>query len=330
MEKYIPRIRDFIETKEGLIFASVSYLHPPEGYLAFLRYYPDEEGDREREGKSYRKVASTEESFTFLERNFPEYILAPNLQGVPMGRVSRIHLPTERLKEIARDPRNGFEQKVAALSDAFAEIDEQKKGVTGSALLGMQTASSDIDFVVYGSENFHRARDILVEIFEQGGNIRPLNEQEWGAAYGKRFGTQGELGFEEFVSYEKRKGNRGVICDTLFDILFARDRDEIDAQCDTNFERQGRKKVRCRVTDASFAFDSPAVYRVECEAPDLKEVASFTHTYAGQALEGEDIEVSGVLERAKGGDEHLRIIVGTTREAKGEYIKLYKKEIGLR
>jgi len=67
---------------------------------------------------------------------------------------------------------------------------------------------------------------------------------------------------------------------------------------------------------ASFAFDSPAIY--EIDHPQVNEVLSFTHTYTGQALEGETIEARGVLEQI--GDE-TRLVVGTTREAKGEWIK---------
>ena len=50
---------------------------------------------------------------------------------------------------------------------------------------------------------------------------------------------------------------------------------------------------------------------------EIGRVLSFTHTYSGQALAGEVIEARGVVERH--GDERW-LIVGTTREAKSEYI----------
>ena len=68
------RIRDFLETYDDLIFAVVSYNHPPEGYLAFLRYYPCKSGGRMRRNEGFMKTASTKESFDFLEKNFPEYV----------------------------------------------------------------------------------------------------------------------------------------------------------------------------------------------------------------------------------------------------------------
>ena len=77
----------------------------------------------------------------------------------------------------------------------------------------------------------------------------------------------------------------------------------------------GKKKIEAKVTDASLAFDSPAVYEVEHES--VSRVLSFTHTYSGQALEGETIEACGICEHH--GDE-LWLVVGTTREARGEYI----------
>jgi hypothetical protein len=73
--------------------------------------------------------------------------------------------------------------------------------------------------------------------------------------------------------------------------------------------------IEAKVTDASLAFDNPAVYEVEHEK--VSRVLSFTHTYSGQALAGETIEACGVCEQ-HGGEYWL--IIGTTREARGEYI----------
>ena len=77
----------------------------------------------------------------------------------------------------------------------------------------------------------------------------------------------------------------------------------------------GRMEIDAQVTNASLAFDSPAVYEVEHES--VSGVLSFTHTYSGQALAGETIKTCGICERH--GDEYW-LVVGTTREARGEYI----------
>ena len=59
----------------------------------------------------------------------------------------------------------------------------------------------------------------------------------------------------------------------------------------------------------------------------ITQVASYTHTYAGQAVAGERILVKGKLEKVTGKKTVHRLIVGTTRESVGEYIKLKSLEI---
>jgi len=49
-------------------------------------------------------------------------------------------------------------------------------------------------------------------------------------------------------------------------------------------------------------------------------VLCYTATYTGQAEKNEWIEVSGALEI--GSDGRQRILVGSTREAKGQFIKV--------
>jgi predicted nucleotidyltransferase len=76
--------------------------------------------------------------------------------------------------------------------------------------------------------------------------------------------------------------------------------------------------MKCLVLNADEAFNVPSIYRVD--HPQVRSVISFTHSFAGQAEAGETIEVSGVLEKTE--DEDYRVIVGTSREAEGEYIKV--------
>jgi hypothetical protein len=54
------------------------------------------------------------------------------------------------------------------------------------------------------------------------------------------------------------------------------------------------------------------------EHDEIAKVLSFSHTYSGQALAGELIEARGVCEEHNG---ERWLIVGTTRDAKGEYIR---------
>jgi predicted nucleotidyltransferase len=117
------------------------------------------------------------------------------------------------------------------------------------------------------------------------------------------------------VLHEQRKWNRGQIEGTYFDILYTRSYDEIMSAPSGKGPVLGTVTIEAKVKDASLAFDNPAIYEVEHES--VSRVLSFTHTYSGQAVAGETIGACGVLEQH--GDERW-LIIGTTREARGEYI----------
>jgi predicted nucleotidyltransferase len=298
------RIRDFFETHDGWIFAVADYSHPA-GIRSLLRYVPDPMGERETGGRRYRKM-DFDESFAFLRRVRPEYVR--DLHVVPEEDIKRIYRPPDGLKEVAKkDPRV---HRIARLL-ADAGVPEEEMGVTGSMLVGLNGPSSDIDFVVYGTW-WWQARDIL-EKAKAEGTIQELDEETWTKIYNKR---RPETSFEEFVLHERRKGNRGMVDGTYFDLLFTRSWDQIVPSDPGPGVPVGRKKIVAKVVDAKFAFDSPAIYRLDHEV--IREILCFSHTYAGQALSGETIEAMGLVEEAEGG---RRMVVGTTREARGEWIR---------
>ncbi|MHC1600327.1 MAG: hypothetical protein ACXQS5_05880, partial [Candidatus Methanospirareceae archaeon] len=174
---------------------------------------------------------------------------------------------------------------------------------------------SDLDFVIYGRENFKKAREVVKTACREGLTTE-IDEELWRRIYHKR---KPELSYKDFVAHELRKGHRGAIGSTYFDILYVRDPEELQQLDRRNYEkgeRAGYRTIIAVVKDASFSFDSPAIY--EIEHPEVNKVLSFTHTYAGQALTGETIEARGVMECTR---HETRLVVGTTREAKGEWIR---------
>ena len=332
------RPRDFIHTEDDLFFATTNYLHPKDRILSFLRYIPDPEGERSLNGTRYSKV-DTKQAYEFLSQNFPEYLFnceITNVQmmGVPIDRVKKVMHPNDRLKEIMNNPSTDkLLKKVKKVAQTFhdhAGIPYDEMGISGSTLPGLYDPEvSDIDFVIYGLGNHRKAMKTFEEIKNsENGILRGIGPEYWMRLYKKRI-KDASLSYDEFMWYENRKNNRGVIEGTLFDILATRDWDEITGVYgDTTYEPMGTIEIECTVSDALGAFDNPAVYKVEdvkiLEGPEvpLDEVASFTHTYAGQAREGEKIRARGKLEKVKGRKVGYRLIVGTTRESMGEYIKL--------
>ncbi|UTB33686.1 MAG: DNA polymerase subunit beta [Methanobacterium sp. ERen5] len=331
------RPRDFIYTTDDLFFATTTYLHPNDRILSFLRYIPDLNGDRSLNSKKYIKVDS-KKAYDFLGANYPDYlfdcdITGVQMMGVPSEKIERILRPTERLNEIMEcEERNSLLEKVVKLADTFHDhtgLSYNKMGVSGSILPRLyKENASDIDFVIYGLKNHRMVMRSFAEIKEANGVLKAVGEDYWQKLYKKRI-VDTSLSYDEFRWYESRKHNRGLIDGTLFDILQTRDWDEISGTYGmTRYSPMGTVEIECTVSNAIAAYDNPAVYKVEdvtvLNGPDvpISEVASYTHTYSGQAVEGERVVARGKLEKVMNEITSYRLIVGTTRESVGEYIKL--------
>ncbi|SET06320.1 hypothetical protein SAMN04488587_2179 [Methanococcoides vulcani] len=298
------RIRDFIITKDDWIFAVADYFHP-EGVRCVLRYVPDESGDRQLNGMKYRKY-DFDVAFDFMRENRPEWV--QDVHIVPEDQVKKVLYPPDPVPELVNQ-----DERVKAVADVLlsAGIPLEKMGVTGSFLPGLQNDQSDVDFVVYGNDWF-KARDAISAAKKQGGFIEDIDEAMWHRIYNKRIP---EISYEEFILHEKRKGNRGMVGGTYFDLLFVRDWDQINEPLPRGTD-VGTMRIEATVTDAELAFDNPSVYRVDHD--EIDHVLSYTHTYAGQALEGEVIDAQGVVEQV---GDIKRLVVGTSREPKGEWIR---------
>jgi len=348
------RTRDFIYTSDDLYFASTNYLHPEDKINSFLRYIPDPNGDREKNGKRYRKVGS-KEAYTYLRENHPDYlyfcdVTNVEMMGVPLDKVEKIIKPENRLMGLKKTFESGKNvknpeliKKLMDIADFFhcmADIPYENLGISGSILPGLQKEnSSDLDFVVYGLDNHRRAiaafkenrgKEVYIKDVDKYITVEGITDDYWDFVYNKRMSDE-SLTKEEFKWYENRKANRGTIDGTLFDILATKDYSEITGVWgDTVYEPQGIAQIECDIVSALGAYDNPSLYTIEnvklIEGVDfdLSEVVSFTHTYAGEVIDGEHVVAKGKVEKVivNGETSHYRLVVGTTREAVDEYLKL--------
>ncbi|MEA1909160.1 MAG: DNA polymerase subunit beta [Euryarchaeota archaeon] len=306
------RLRDFFITADDWIFA-VSGYDSTDGVQAVLRYIPDKSGDRELDGVRYRKL-DFDEAFRFVEEMRPSW---KDLY-VPEDEILQVLRADKRTQSLAEE-----DHRVAAIVDflAAAGIPIESMGVTGSMLPGLQIEGSDIDFVVYGNHWF-TARDAIMQKMRNAPDdvdidlsqlrITGISDEMWHQIYAKRVP---EISFDEFMVHELRKGNRGMVEGTYFDLLFVRDWDQLPVRQERGVDLH-RCTITARVTSADLAFDNPAVYEVD--HPVISEILCYTHTYAGQALAGEMVEARGMMEQV--GDTR-RLVVGTSREPDDEWMR---------
>jgi predicted nucleotidyltransferase len=141
--------------------------------------------------------------------------------------------------------------------------------------------------------------------------LTTLADKDWADAFARR---DCDLSFTEYVWHEQRKYNKGMIHQRKFDLsLVAQAIETIEP-----YAKRGMITLTVQILDDSYGFDYPA--RFLLAHPEITEILCFTATYNGQAQTGEWVEVAGQLEVSASGEQ--RIVVGSTREARGEYIKV--------
>ncbi|MEI8236451.1 MAG: hypothetical protein WCG11_04695 [Methylococcaceae bacterium] len=305
--------KDFIQTAQGLLFAVVVAGVEENKVRCFLRYVRHENGQ-------WRKIA-TDQANALLTAHYPFYCFhSPSLDaflhGVSLDAVTHHHRPTERLTQLLNEKtHDAIEKDCVDLCRLFETqgIDLSGIGVTGSLLISQQNANSDIDLVCYDLAVFTQCRTALRALLAQH-TLTDLSETDWQASYERR---DCDLDFDSYVWHERRKFNKALINGRKFDLSLV----EPQPISAISYRKRGAITLSVHVTDDARAFCYPAEFQLA--HPHIQSVVCFTATYTGQAMVGETIEIAGMLEEDEHGNQ--RIVVGSSREAQGEYIKVIRE-----
>ncbi len=323
---------------EGLLFCVVGHVHPPDRYLAYLKYAPAESGKWRRGAVAYRRqlpyyhVRHALGTVAWLERHHPGYVWDDPTTGlrfsfVPREAVARYYRPEARLAEILAGPRDPLEAEVAALVGHLTRetgLPSAAFGITGSILLGLHDpAFSDVDLLVYGAANARAVRAAVGAL--TGSVLASLPEARrarWRAETASRFG----LREAEVAHLERRRWNYVLFGGRYVSIHPTRRDDEIDeAYGARRFRRLGPATVVATVRDAGAAMFLPAVYAVEAAVDAegrpcrLEEVVSFEGLFGGCAEPGERVVAAGQLEEDQAG--RRRLVVGAAGPEGGGFIR---------
>jgi predicted nucleotidyltransferase len=323
-----PRDRDFLETREGLLFCVVGYVHPPERYVAYLKYTPAATGKWARGAVAYRRelpyyhVRHVRRTLDWLATAHPEYLWTDPATGlhfshVPARAVARYYLPEARLAEIVAAPADPLEQEVRDLVSLLAGatgLAREAFGISGSVLLGLHApAFSDIDLLVYGTDAAARLRAAIDGLTADGLlPLPPERRARWRSETAARFGL--DAGAVAWL--EARRWHYRLFRGRYVSIHPTRAEHEIrEGYGERRYAPLGPATVEARVTDAREAVFLPAVYRVEVlrwhagEPGPLDEVVAFEGVFGNAADAGARILVSGHLEREQAGGR--RLVVGS-------------------
>ena len=303
--------KDFIQTAQGLLFAVVAAGREDNKIRCFLRYVRGDDGQ-------WRKVP-TEHANALLSAHYPFYCfhspaLDAFLHGVPFEAITAHFHPSARLAQLLNQPvRDTVEADCVALCHLFKEqgVDISKMGVTGSLLISQQTIASDIDLVCYDLAVFEQCRMALRALLSQG-DVTALRESDWRETYARR---DCDMDFEAYVWHEQRKWNKALINGRKCDLSVV---EITPPPAAVVYQKVGRVVFSAQVLDDARAFCYPAEWGLNHLR--IQRVVCFTATYTGQAIAGEWVEIAGQIEEDAQGNQ--RVVVGSNREARGEYIKV--------
>jgi len=327
-DDWAPADGDTCIAKEGFIFNVFGYEHPKDRIFAFLKYIPHKFRTLfnvrflERTWKYGRtRLFRAEKLYTpqnyqvFLETlrsNFPDYVYSCPFRGkevvsVPLRSVKRVYVPWECLRFLTKLKRKDRLQKMTldfvSLLSSESSIAIEDFGVHGSVALHMHTPKSDIDIVVYGSQNFRKLEKTM-DKFVEAETLSYISNNRLDSAR----------------RYKGRYRNK------IFMYNAVRRPDEINSKYgEFNYTPITPVEFCCRVKDDSEAMFRPAIYKIEDYKPAnpssalpkerIPEIAvSMIGCYRNVARQGDKIKVSGMLERVENletGEIFHQVVVGT-------------------
>jgi predicted nucleotidyltransferase len=321
---------DLVKSVEDIIFDVKGLVHPPDKVIAFPRFISDSKGNRRVKDADYRKVYGLSERFKFLEQNHPNYIVYDDvfdetLCEVPIDNVKCHYSPIERLKELrssqSLDKLENVALRFFKFLRNFANVSWGSMGISGSLMVKLHMPTSDVDPIVYGSENCRKVYAVLHELLKtQETPFKPYEKADLRVLFDFR-SKDTIMSFEDFVAVESRKVLQGKFMGIDYFIRFVKDWNEINEKYgDVRYRNSGYARIEATVVDDSEAIFTPCTYKIEnvkiVEGPKLEpieEISSFRGRFCEQAKNGETVVAQGKLERVidcRKNQEHYRLLLG--------------------
>ena len=319
---------DIIETVDHVFFDVKGFVHPPRKVVAFIRFIPDPKGDRKKDSLTYRKVYPLKERYELLRKLLPKYLVFDpvfdkQLCEVPVEAMKHHFKPVEGLARLrCRDDLDKVEAdalEFAKLLKKEANVSWSGLGISGSLLIGLHKSDSDIDPMIYGSENCRRVYEALKSLMQQeDGLVKPYTTKDLRCLFDFR-SKDTVMPFEDFLRTESRKVLQGMFRQRDFFIRCVKDWSEIeDEYGKVRYKSVGYAKIKARVTDDSEMIFTPCRYKVTdvkflegVQAEPLEEIVSFRGRFCEQARNGETVIAWGKVEKVQGGgQEFYRLLLG--------------------
>ncbi|HUK84921.1 MAG TPA: nucleotidyltransferase domain-containing protein [Candidatus Acidoferrum sp.] len=327
---------DTFVTKDGFILNTFGYEHPDDRVFAFLKYIPAkfkklfevemlERTWKFGENQLFRaeKLYTAKNYKTFIEAfrtNFPDYLYYDSFRNkelitAPLDRIEQVFVPKDRLVWLQNLPKRDKLQQMALdlihLISKESNVPLDDFGVHGSIALNMHSPESDIDFVIYGTENFRLVEEAI---------IRLVNTAKLSYIIGNRL--------------EAARKFQGKYCGKIFMYNATKKPEQVKEKYGAyHYIPLEAVRFLATVCDDTETMYRPAIYKISSYKPqdnqselDLDkipiQVVSNIGCYRNIARIGNEIKVSGKLERVESttsNEVFYQVVIGTATSEE-EYI----------
>ncbi|MEU9774557.1 hypothetical protein [Streptomyces sp. NPDC047968] len=312
------RDRDYLLDRSGVIFKVIGDVHPGTHFLGYVKYYPDSRGDRVLFGQTYRQNSVVSKAYGILADRPECYVYSPAIgcviTGVPREDVLTHYSCRQTLAALHRSPE--LLDGSAVSKDLLAIIEwvvaagaGDVIGVTGSFLVGVFNARSDIDLVCYGPRGY----EVAEALFAERSLIHPYEGDTLTRLYVRRAKYMAGSSFDALMRQEARKlqgltavAGAHINCEPL-----RADGDKTFAGVAA--QEVGAISVLARITDHTEGLATPALYGIEVVtviastidepaifARRISHLRSYLGAYTGAFRTGDTVYLSGRLVHIQG------------------------------
>jgi predicted nucleotidyltransferase len=298
--------------------------------VAFIRYVPDKKGSREKNGKKYSKYYSLAKRYDLLKREYPHYLVDDpvfntRLCEVPFKDIKNHYQPAQGLQELRNrkdlDTAEATAVQFMTRLKAESKVNWSKLGISGSILIGLHEADSDLDLIVYGTDAGYKVKKTMEKLLKDKNSPFEAYDMKGLKELFDFRSKDTDVSFEDFVRTDSRKISHGKFMGKHFFIRFVKDPNEITEQYGSIiYKPEGNSKIKATVVDASQSLFTPCSYKLAnvqiLEGPHvepIEKIVSFRGRFCEHAKNDENVIAEGKLERVKQHekDDHFRLLLGS-------------------